>query len=66
MQDANRTLNRDEEVLLRYFRALPPEEQIDLLNDAEIRFDATERRKELSSREVERGFDDASRESWRH
>lgn len=66
MPEHNRPLNRDEEVLLRYFRALPPQEQMDILTEAEVRFDARERLKELSSREVERTFDEASVESWRH
>ncbi|MBE0598863.1 MAG: hypothetical protein IH614_16530 [Desulfuromonadales bacterium] len=62
----NGSLTREEQTLLRYFRALPSQEQTDLLTEAEVRFDARERLKELSSRLIERDLGEVAGETWRH
>jgi hypothetical protein len=60
-----RPLSRDEQELLAYFRALPNEQQSDLLTAAEASFNAFERMKELAARDVERGFrDESQHSSW--
>lgn len=49
-------LNRDEQVLLKYFRALTVQQQMDILGAAEISYNAQERQRELASRSIERDF----------
>lgn len=49
-------LSRNERELLAYFRALPNDQQSDILAAAEASFNAFKRMEELAAREVERGF----------
>lgn len=49
-------LNHDEKVLLKYFRALSTEQQMDILGSAEMSFNAQERQRELSLRSIERDY----------
>jgi hypothetical protein len=48
------SLTRDEKELLRYFRELSPQNQLDLLGSAEASFNTIERMKTLSDRQFER------------
>lgn len=58
-------LSRNEKELLAYFRALPNDQQIDILTAAEASFNAFERMRELAAREVERGFkEDQQSSRW--
>jgi hypothetical protein len=47
-------MTRCEKELIRYFRELSPENQLDLLGAAEASYNAVARMKELGDREVER------------
>jgi hypothetical protein len=47
-------MTRFEKELIRYFRELSPENQLDLLSVAEASYNAVARMKELSDRQIER------------
>jgi hypothetical protein len=47
-------MTRYEKELIRYFRELSPQNQLDLLGAAEASYNAVERMKELSDRQIER------------
>ena len=61
---AAKPLSRNEQELLAYFRALPNDQQSDILTAAEASFNAFERMKELAARDVERGFRDDQPPQW--
>ncbi|MFA5514893.1 MAG: hypothetical protein WDA20_01270 [Desulfuromonadales bacterium] len=66
MTSFQQNLSRDEQELLAYFRGLPLDQQTDILAAAETSYNAFERMKELTSREVERGGarDDFENRRW--
>jgi hypothetical protein len=47
-------MTRYEKELIRYFRELSPQNQLDLLGAAEASYNAVARMKELSERQIER------------
>lgn len=48
------SMTRYEKELIRYFRELSPQHQLDLLGAAEASYNAVARMKELSDRQIER------------
>lgn len=63
MQSQETRLSREERELINYYRGLPVHHQLDVLSTAESHFNAAERMKELSFREIERHSGD-DRSDW--
>ncbi len=53
MQSARNDISREERELLTYFRALPVQQQLDILSHAETEFNSFERMRQLATRQVE-------------